>query len=267
MISAKLAAFGRASKHLFGQKWIVGAVAPAVLLGGMALPALAATYYFIFDVHPQSGSATYFEGVAVINTTDTTLNGTYYFSEIQPVRGQIFGDAATFYSATNVGIGNIVGANFSQSAGTYNALNNQTGSGQGQVANALGSIVCSSGSCYLRDAAFGYTVNGSTYYWIEGTRTSASAAGLDLHASVVPSGTFPYTPPSEGYLNTTSQDQLDGNVKSDCGTTLSSISSTSCAVLTSDPLPEINGAALPKALVLLGSLFLVMRRRLSAAAG
>lgn len=267
MIFAKLAAFRRASLNLFGQKWIVRAVAPAVLLGGMALPALAATYYFIFDVHPQSGSATYFEGVAVINTTDTTLNGTYYFSEIQGVSGQIFGNTTNTYSATNIGIGNIVGANFSQPAGTYNALNNRTGSGQGQVANALGSISCNAGSCYIQDAAFGYTVNGSTYYWIEGTRPSASGAGLDLHDSVAPTGTFPYTPPGEGYLNSTSQVQRDGNVKSDCGTTLSAINSTSCAVLTSNPVPEINGAALPKALVLLGSLFLLMRRRLSAVAG
>ncbi|GLI91101.1 hypothetical protein [Methylocystis echinoides] len=254
------ARIGRNFANFFARRPFLRVAAPVVLLGGMALPSVAATYYFIFDIHGTSGSPTYFEGVAKFTTTDNAIvaGATYYFSEIQGYRGIVNGAPTVFYTPTQIGIGTTDSALFGQNSGTYNALSSGTyqtntpGSGQGGVvANALGSITCPTATtCYLKDAAFGYNVNGS-YYWIEGTRGSDSGTQLDIHNTTAPTGTFPYTAPGEGYLSPPGS-QVVQSTKSDCGATVTAINDAACAPLTSDPLPEINSGALPKAALLLG---------------
>lgn len=264
-----LARMGRELADLFNRGSVLRVAAPVVLLGGMALPSLAATYYYIFDIHPSSDSQTYFSGVASFTTTDTTLvaGATYYFNQLQGYQGTLTTSATPTYTPTSIGIGTTANQAFGTTpTGTNNALSQTQagatqvvtpGSGQGGVvANALGSIYCTTSTlCYLKDAAFGYTLNGTNYYWVEGIRGNDTAATLDIHNT-----NSTYTTPIVSPV-------AANNTKVDCGSNLTTITGTSCAALTSDPLPEINGAALPKAALVLLSLFLFYRHRASARDG
>lgn len=259
-------ALGRRIIDRIQRRSLLWMAAPALLVGATALPAFAITYYFIFDIHANATNGqTLFSGVAVMNTTATTLNGEYYFNEILGYQTQVLGQTGSTYTPTAIGIGTTTNQSFGGNpVSTYNSLNNQTGANT-PVANPLGSIQCSNNNCYLRDAAFGWTVNGGTkYYWFEGIAQSSGDNSFDLHEGAAPVGTYPFTPAppavtNEGYLS--NPNQVLNNAVSDCGATLSSINSTTpCAILTSNPLPEINSGRLPKVILLLGALLLLKKR-------
>lgn len=240
-----------------------------LFVGAATLPAAAATWYFAFEIHDNNnGSGTQgqslFQGVAVITTaTSTPLTGEYYFNTILPVSATVpnAGVSSTVYTPSNIGIGTTSGGSGSPGGSTpiYNVYNNALPPPNG-VPNGLGSIQCgtqgqSPGQCYLKDAAFGYTitVSGSPqYYWIEGQNTSSTSASLDLHnATFNTSGDVGYLP--------TSRTALIPQTKNDCGP---GQGATSCFLSETNPLPEIDGGSLPKAIVLLASMYFILKKDL-----
>jgi hypothetical protein len=104
---------------------------------------------------------------------------------------------------------------------------------------------------WVNNAAFGFQANGSSY-WVEGDSSTNGSAGMDVHTATFANSTY--------YSSTagTSNNITNGAPRMEC---MSTGTTGYCATLADSQVnPEINGATLPKAALLLFCLFLVSRR-------
>jgi hypothetical protein len=194
-------------------------------------------------------------GVAV---ADVYLNFSLTCNSQQSIgSGSCPKDATVFQGSVDLGAtapanGTYTGTVILDSATVY--LNGGNYSATGIQATALGTnsaqvtYTCNGGQCYVTSVSLGVQTASGTYYF----QSNSSGANTELSLATRNGSSWAIG------------DKIGNSLKAGC---VGPASGAYCA-LTNEPMhhPEINGATLPKAALLLGSLFLFMRERRQRAA-
>jgi hypothetical protein len=236
-----------------------------------ATPSNAVPGYFNFDIHPTGsggdanqivfGSARVVDGpiggVYNIAIDEAAYNGNKSFfsgfmvfnsfvTDISSNNGSTITYGATNVPITNMGLGCINGTNCDASTKNDDSQ---------AYALQLGFNSTNDKGWYINNAAFGFTTANGQSYWIEGASLSSD---LDVHAA---------NRQTDGYYNSNTSGtntRLANNLKSEC---MTPVNNDYCIALTQSQVnPEINGATLPKAALLLVALYFLSRRARFASA-
>jgi hypothetical protein len=254
-------------------------LAPVSVLAQSSQPSDVVPGYFNFDLHPAAGgtgssdqiifgSAYVVKGPTISGTPplyNIALSPTAYSGNPDAYSGYLvfnaFTSEATGYSSIDGPI------NFSAVSSPVQYMGLGCGANSGgacDVGNSntknqayalqLGYDSTNGKGWYINDAAFGFTVNGSSY-WVEGGSFSSGLEGLDVHAATRQTSNGFYASDYAGTGVT-----LVANPKMECMGASPPTNDYCLSLASSQVNPEINGTTLPKAVLLLGSLYLVRRR-------
>lgn len=247
-----------------------------------AAVALADFYVLFIDIHSPSGAQDYFGNVGLIidnpaaasgNFTGLYTDGTTSFSYVPSYTGTnadgtntawISGSHGFPPSTCDNGTGTCWVA-VDSPATSGNQISRMTtgnviasgGAGTGDVFSPfLGTWTAGAtpGTFTVTSLNFGVTDPTGASYWIEGIGSGGTGQSYDIH-SATKAGSF-YTRVGAANVNL-----IDGNKGACAGSATAGI--VDCATVAL--LPEINSGALPKAALLLGSLYLLAAMRRKAA--
>jgi hypothetical protein len=224
--------------------------------------------YISFDIHGTGTGCTSatadcqaFQGSIYIPTSSPTA-GTYQFG-LGPGS-----NASGYYLVTNSGFTDMISSTstpYCCSATESAAVNLGLGGANNVSAKTYAGTVTyeANKGWFVSSIWIGFQNSGGTY-WIEGATSGPTAAGsYDVHAAT-PNGDGTYASPTAN----TNDRLFAAGLKTECMTP-GEVGDPYCNTLASQPIfnPEINAGGLPKVILLLGSLYVLLRFPRSSCTG